>query len=257
MKRYKRGTYKIYNEHYNMLRLSSQILNGGSIRPSIHMIFWDKQSILGMILELEGNEQGKYFKSGELRYAKIPIVQEQLKSIKNRFYEYQRQKRNEGFEQTDKYPPFLERERLLTEAQLDVLKEELTELNRRLSTYTDQEKTESDSKVLAYGLRCHCKLKDGRIFTIDGQYVKEINGVMTINDQRSPYDKLPVSEYRQLAKQWLSDRKEADRKKLLRLQEQAKAENKPIPQSLGVSAPSKIARASLPKCPVLQMHKTK
>jgi hypothetical protein len=248
-RRYKAGLNKIYDDAYDRLRLNSELLNGGSMMPNIHTTFFDKEGLLGAKLELEGNEEGKYLRSGEYRMASIPMVEDKLQTIEERFEIHKEQMREQGYRVSDSYPKQLNDERLLTEAKLDVLKEELDEINRRLETYIDKEEAKSAGMVLVHGLQCFGKLRDGKLESIDGQNVKNIVGVMVICDDRSPYNGLSVTDYRELANKWRLQRKEAEKQKLIRLQDEARLKGERIPTQLPARSPYKIAKDSLPPFP--------
>jgi hypothetical protein len=85
---------------------------------------------------------------------------------------------------------------------------------------------------------------------IDGQIITQTEeGLLIINDPRSPYSGLSVFEYYALCKVYYSQQKQKERDKLKQVQEQCRLEGKTVPNHLGVQAPHKVSRSSLPKFP--------
>jgi hypothetical protein len=209
------------------------------------MTLWDKGNIIYHIAELEGDQEGKYIHSGTKMTALIPLIQKKLSDLENMFAEHKKNRIKQGFNPSDIMPKEMMNEFYTLHARLFVYETEVEFLKKQLSEFVEKEEAESDSKVLIYGLQGYGKLSGGVLSTIDGQKVEEIDGIMVIVDKRSPYHGMSVPDYRELTRQWQADRKEADRQKLLRLQDEARAKGNLIPKQLPVQSPHKVSRASL------------
>lgn len=241
-----------YNNAVDRYMMASKIFNGGAEKvPSVHTIFFDRRGIEAYILELEGDEEsGKFIKGSEVVLARIPTEKAKLSEIAMRFENYKVNRVNQGFEEPKVYPKELLSEYYEVNARLDVYCGELEELKKHLDEFKDEVEQESTEDVLKWGLRGFSKLRHGVIEKIDGQKCSITDsGVVIIDDIRSPYDHMAVSDYRKLAKQWNLDRADADRKKLLRNQQQAKSEGKQIPQALPVKSMLRVSINNLPKWP--------
>jgi hypothetical protein len=199
---------------------------------------------------LEGDpDSGKFIKGSEVVLARIPTEKAKLSEIAMRFENFKVNRVNQGFEEPKVYPKELLSEFYEVNARLDVYCGELEELKKHRNEFEDEVEQESTEDVLKWGLRGFSKLRHGVIEKIDGQRCSITDeGVVIIDDPRSPYDHMAVSDYRKLAKQWLTDRVDADRKKLLRLQSEAKAKGEQIPQAHPKSM-TRISINNLPKWP--------
>jgi hypothetical protein len=244
--------YPVYNNHVDMLLLASKIFNGGSEKiPSIHTIFFDRKGIEYYILELEGDpETGKLIKDKSVTSARIPAEKARLNEIEKQYEKYKYQRMQGGFEEPTEMPLELLNQWYLTHARLSVYTAELEECRKHLDEFTDKVDEESASKVLQWGLRGFSKLRDGQISLLDGQHCSMTDdGIMIIDDERSPYSGMACSDYRKLAKQWISERDDADRKKLLRVQQAAREKGETIPQALPTKSMVHVSINHLPKWP--------
>lgn len=238
-----------YHNLVDRLMLASKIFNGGAEKiPSIHTIFWDKKGIEAYMMELSGGESGKIIKNGEVMLGRIPAEKARLNEIARQFENYKVNRVNQGFEEPQSLPIDLQNEYYETHARLTVYESELEELTKHLSEYVDEEEAKDDDKVLQWGLRGFSHLKNGICEEIDGQKCDFIGDVLCI--VKSPiYAGLSLPDYRKLSKNWLLEREDYARKKLLRIQQEQKLAGKPIPEQLPASSMKRVNISSLPKFP--------
>jgi len=252
--------YPVYNKAYNRYQIESRILNrGGEKMPNVHSILWDETNLRTELQTIVGDKDGLCGRKGQSQMAQIPFVKMQLAKIEERFKAHQQDSVNSGFERPAKMPITLRNEKYQLEARLDILNEEREFIEATLKRMADVIKREEDAKVLRYGLTCHFKFHGtgaakpeliNVMKVIDGQMVAQLpDGTLYIEDDRSPYNHMLVSDYRKLAKQWVADQVKAAAKRLKQLQDEAKAEGTIVPQSLGASSPKQVSKANLPKWP--------
>jgi hypothetical protein len=245
---------EVYDRKYMHLKNSSQILgntNTGIGVGSVHNILFDEANLEAVKIELIGEDkEGNYKRKGVDYLAKIPAIKEEIKEFKQRWRSKQMQAINEGEEvpSEDEMPADLLEEKLILEARLDIYQEELAKIQERLDSLDNKEQDKDDQDVLKYGLICTGQLRDGVLVEIDGQNVEKVRGVMIIKDSRSPYNGMSVPDFRQLAKDWQEERKQADAKHLKTLQATARKEDKPVPNYYtSFSGGRKVPRNLLPK----------
>jgi hypothetical protein len=246
--------HSIYNEYYCQYTVESTILNSGA-----YTVFWDRNGLNGALVQLIGNDKGQYISTGgTVLQAFVPVVVEQLKVVEQKFKDYCRQKVNSGYSEPTEYPPELLDMKLKLEAKYDILSAEVEMIQKKLREFKDMEAKEDDSRVLQYGLQRSGKFWGSRapspelinvLHDLDGQLISMHDGFLIIDDERSPYDGMKVSDYHTLAKQWVQDRLRANNENLNRLQAQAKETGRTVPLSLPVEGPKKVSRASLPAWP--------
>jgi hypothetical protein len=246
-----RKDFPIYHNTLDMFLNQSSILNPDEI-PNAHSLIEDKRNILYAIAEIEGDENGQYpSRNGELVAAMIPMTKKKIEEFDKRFEFLKNTKRKEGFKIPTVFPPDWLNDYYTLQARLSAYEAESEALNKRLSEWVDEEQKTSDDQVLAFGLRCFGKLRNGELESIDGQTVSENdNGIMIITDNRSPYNGLAVEDYREFSKKWIKSRKEENKRKLFRLQNEAKEKGNPIPKQLNIASPNKVKISSLPPFPV-------
>lgn len=259
-----KAEFKIYSDYYMRFQTESRILNSGAeTHFSISTVIWDKSNLIRELSVLIGNEKGLYRREGdksdEGHIAKIPFVQMQLKEIEVQFKDYQRQCVNTGYEKPTEYPVDLLKLKLKWQASFDVLTGEIEALEKAIAKFTDKEAVIADTNMLAYGLICSGCFhgigtnrydSDFARAVLDGQYLSMVpEGYLIIDDPRSPYNQMKVSDYHKLAKQYVKEMIEADKVKFKALQATCKAEGKPIPQQQAATARKKIDKATLPKWP--------
>lgn len=196
--------YPIYNEEVNKLMIESNILNGGSSGvPSAYTILWDRNNTLDELFKIEGDANGKYISEETTSPCLKSQVQKLLDQIDSKFISYKESRIKQGYESPTEMPESLQTEFYRLRARMTVLDAESEELKKRLKSFDEPKKQEEDDKVLMFGPLGAGKLQDGILVRIDGQKVTESkDGIMIINDQRSPYSGMSVVHYRRLCREY-------------------------------------------------------
>jgi len=209
-RRYKIGIHSAYDDVFDQTRIISDILNSGNKPPDAYTTLWDMKNMECVVLELEGSPadegkllKGEYFRNKSKMLAVIPSLRLQLIAVDEKFASLQKQRADEGFEPMEQMPVELEYEKLRDEARLDVRTEELEFIKQRIESYVEVEDTALTDMILAYGLKQRGKLEGGILVMIDGQRVtRTVEGILIINEPKSKYHGMAVSDYRQLANKW-------------------------------------------------------
>jgi hypothetical protein len=243
-------TYRAYHESLNRLASQSELLSGSGGRPSVHSTLADRENIVGMIAEREGNTDRVYYRNGEKMPAIIPSIEEKIHWIDEQYEDYKRSCRREGKEIPDFMPQEMFLRKIRHEAELDVTIAEIKVLKQRLSEFSDAEELQSQEQVLKNGLMQHGKMQNGTLSTIDGQTVSQLHdGTLYINDKRSPYNLLKVVDFRRLAAEWMSARQEAADRAYVRSVQAAKDSGLPLPPKPIVSHSKTFSINQLPDFP--------
>lgn len=196
--------FAIYNNEVDKLMIESNILNGGSSGiPSAYTIFWDRNNCLDELFKIEGDANGKYISENKTSPCLKSQVQKLLDQIDSKFISYKESRVKQGYESPTEMPELMLTEFYRLHAKMTVLDAEADELRKRLKSFDESKKQEDDDKVLMYGPLGAGKLKDGILVRIDGQKVTESkDGIMVINDERSPYSGMSVVHYRRLCREY-------------------------------------------------------
>ena len=206
----------------------------------------------------EGKQKGKYYYPDGKRYdaAIIPELEKELEDLNNEWQDYRQSRVNHGFrfveDKLENWPPQLKPRRLILEATIDVRIEELTLIEKELLIYADKKEEDRSKMVLQYGCRQVSKVNGphGSVSIIDGQRCSIIKGRPVIDDTLSPYNGMAVVDYREfVCTAFRAKQKIRNAERLVHFQEKAKEENLPIPNSLPVSGPRRVAKSELPKWP--------
>jgi len=113
----------------------SQVLNSSARIPGLHQIIWDRVNVTSVLEALQTKL--------------IPATEQKLNDIHDKFVAYQRSRMNQGYDVSEEYPAFLLHERLKTEARLDVQREELTELQKWLENYKENDRMKTMRKCFS------------------------------------------------------------------------------------------------------------
>lgn len=261
MKRlYSRKESEIYANECDRLLVNSRFLNSQSgTFPGPNTLFGDESSLRFYLLELVGDKDGYYLRSGERRIAKKPYLEMKLAMVDEQFQIYQELKKETGFEKPTEMPEQMMEEFYLLKARWTVTNAEEAEIRKRLTVFENQKKVQDDSAVLVHGLRGFAKAHGtkatnpqliNRLAIIDGQKVEMASdGLLIIKDDRSPYDGMLVSDYRKLCYEWQLQEQLKEIEEFQKLQKQCQAEGKTIPQAMPVRAMRTVSKSSLPKWP--------
>lgn len=263
-RRYKIGIHPVYDDTFDRLRIESKILNSGSQVWNVYSEFSDKRNLQAKLLEYSGDAAGLYTQGGSTYQGHIPAINEKLAALDTRFQRFQQEKVNKGYDVPTSWPADLQKEQLKLYARLDTYDEELELIRTRLEQLNSVKTVEDDSTVLCHGLqlrsRSHGLLADNFdlqdvISMIDGQRVaKTSDGVLYIDDGRSIYDGMKIQDYRRLALEWQEARRKANKRKLLVLQAQAKAQGQRPVVQISMRTHRKIKKSNLPPWPEWAIH---
>ena len=148
-----------------------------------------------MKFKYEGDEDGQCnLPEQDLGY--IPAQHQHLADIDQKFKDIQQTAINEGKYPPDEMPPELFREKLLAEAKIDVMTEELEEIVKMIKNYVEPVKELENEKVLKYGPCGTGRLRFGIVNIIDGQKCGQTSKrLLIIKDPLSPYNGMAVADY--------------------------------------------------------------
>ncbi len=233
--------YEHYHKTLNRFRANSPIISSGN-KPVWESFIDDSlQSLKNLLLTREGNEQGIYYKNNEPYQAYLVLCDERLAKIKKEWKNAQQEARNEGKEFGKEMPPEMLEKRLKWEAERDGCLEEIDLINERITNFVETKKKLDDSKVLLHGLQGAGNFWGTKapsddlinvLKTIDGQEVRvfEPEQILIIDDERSPYNRMSVVDYRRFIKEFaITRQQELDEKHKL-YKAKCIAEGKPVPR---------------------------
>lgn len=236
--------FPVYNSAYDKARMQSEILTPNPV-PSMHTIFWDKNSLKAELIKMLGNYK--------------PALQEKLADLEFKFQNLKTECRNQGREIPTEMPDKLLNEKYKVEARIDVLTEEVELLSEKLKTIADKVVKQVNENLLRYGLICTSKnhglnqpndLLINVMKEIDGQNVSMCpEGLLIIDDEASPYHQMSLPDYRKLSKIWHADRLKADEELLKKMQAEAKEKGEERPYSTGTGFGRQVSKSDLPKFP--------
>jgi hypothetical protein len=178
------------------------------------------------LLELEGGEDGKIAQGRDLVLAKIPQLEQSLKDISASFELLKKQAKLEG-RSISEMPTYMQEDFDRAEARLMVHRLESMKLRERINAFEVQKiEKPSDNKVLKYGPKGIGKLKEGILCELDGQRIELVDDQLIISDERSLFDGMRVSDYREYVIRPF--KKELIRRQKLALE--CARKNEPIPK---------------------------
>jgi hypothetical protein len=243
--------YPLYNNEVNRLIVGSSILssNPDDIH-SVHSTLWDRKNLEYALAEKTGDEDGFVTLNGKKQLAMIPTIKAQIELLEQAFAQFKKDRVKGGYRSPDIMPPHMLEEYYKLNAQLTVQLMEADAIEMKIANYKEVEDIESDNMVLKYGLQGSSKLRNGIIVLLDGMKCSETpEGIMIINDPRSPYHGMACSDYRDLCRVWHGQRKAANNERLEQLRKQAIEKGEVPPRQLPVSSMHKVNRQSLPDYP--------
>lgn len=196
-RRYRREEHPFYDKRHDAFRVSAPMLNAKVRAESIRFCVFDvtnKESLSVLRAEWMGNERGEYERNNEPCPAYIPAVEHALKELERQLEQYQQTQVNTGHARPGE-PVEMYRKRLELEAKLDCYLEELEQIEKWLEFAVEVKEHETDVDVLHRGPRGGGKLLHGFLHMVDGQRCEQVNGIITIVDERSPYNGMMTADY--------------------------------------------------------------
>lgn len=219
------GKEPLYDKKYDKLRIQSPILNGGNVSTLINL------------QDLRGLEAYK-----EKIQESISGTERELKKLESDWKDYVQSRVNMGYYPPEEETPDFKIARLQMEASLDVSREEIHEIDRRISILEKEQTKERSGQVLRNGLIGSARLRGGVIVEIDGQRVSLIKKIPVIDEPASKYDGLAVADYRVLSGEW-------QKAKSLILNENQKIFEKAIRQGYTDAEAQRMMKATRPPFP--------
>jgi hypothetical protein len=213
--------YKIYNDYFDQGLIKSKYLNlGKESMPNFHTFIPDRNGIESAILEIEGNPIDGLFMNSDKNMvpAAIKYLKDKLKEIEAQFVDYCNRVELAGYDRPDVEPQSLFKERLRTEAALDIKYRELETLKFMIETFEDKIKEVDTSKQLQYGPCGITQIIGNEIVSIDNCRVEPMIITETVNKVERPkkiyvivenkYSGVKVQDYRKyIAEPWTEQRK--------------------------------------------------
>jgi hypothetical protein len=170
------------------------------------------------LLIIAGGDDGKYKENGKTKNSHLLSAKKEWKSIEKRFRIWQLQQIEGGkaLKAPTQWPEYLKTERLKCEAKIDFYSWEVMFLNDELHKKGFKEHKD---QILPHGPRGQTKgrrnssstyLPNGefaaqpdKVKTVDGQHVSYKLGIPYIDDEASPYNKMPLYFYLRMAEKWV------------------------------------------------------
>lgn len=188
-----------YHDHFDKLRVGSELLNSYKGVPNVHTKLWDKKT-----LELELADKRE----------QLLELHKRLEDITKDFQYYQRQVVMQGFREPTALPPELLKRKYRLEATYDICLEEIAWLEDKIKNYTETTSNELDRRVLARGLSGGGKLHNGMLAEIFGMKVsKNAEGVLIVDQPNCYLDGMAAVDLRDLSKRWCKARFRLDKEK--------------------------------------------
>lgn len=255
IRRYTKGKHPVYDQVFAFNKQDSLILNPER-RANDHYWSWlqtdDMASVQKALRVWKGDENGEYFKDGIPYGAVIPLLRREIADLRDKVNDTKQRLQNEGFppDQVAKHLQPDHEKLLEKEAAMDVARNEVVQIVQWIDDIKKkQEKQREIREVLPYGPRRSRSLKDGVLSEIDGQRVSKINGVLLIDDPKSPYDGMSIDDYHKLAEAWSKQRRQAERNKLKAMQDEARKKGEILPRQATPGGIRKVKRQNLPPWP--------
>ncbi len=193
-KQEKKNLGPAYFCRYNVRKEQSPVLN-----PTKYSLNWTALSLSdenGLRRGLEEYERRGNPDAASDYYGKIQIAEMAAEKKEEEFERFKQQKVNLGYRPPTEMPSDMRERYEEALAELDVVKEEACKIKSALLKWGKKKQEDSDRQVLYYGPIGHGKGDPLR--EIDGQTVKQNkNGILNIDDHRSPYNKMRVVDYRE------------------------------------------------------------
>lgn len=192
-RRYKVGTHKDYDKHFDAEKVASPLLNPNRMEKEPRSeaslkFFWgmaQKNSVESLLQEYQGH---------------LAKARRKLQAVMDEFEIAEARAKRLGNAPPEPDKRLVE-ERFKREAIVDIIADEVAKLEKRFKEFEDREAAKPENQVLPYGpagaAKCS-RMVDGNLASIDGQVVKYNGGEPFIDDKRSPYDKMKVSDYKRL-----------------------------------------------------------
>ncbi|MEX0680620.1 MAG: hypothetical protein WD097_04495 [Balneolales bacterium] len=210
-----------YHQVYNRLMTKSPILNAEARRkdPENAGVFSNRKTTELALVRLVGTEpDGTYLLNNEEQTGYIVIAENALADIHRRFAKWQKDQvaRGNSYVLPEEWPKALFDEKLRLEAGVDIRHRERKVLEREIEKLKKQDSEKRSKKVLRYFPRRLGFNPQGVKPEICDQKVSFSRGdvpIPFIDEPSSPYNRMPVREFRKLAKDY-KKKQDEERNKL-------------------------------------------
>jgi hypothetical protein len=220
--------------------------------PGSNLAFFDKRGLEYELYKLKKTPDGQWFDYHDNRWkvTLISLLEGELEEQTQMEQAWHTQRAREGHEPGN-LPPHLVESRAKREAKLKDARAKLADIEKQLKAYEEQEERIEQEVMLQYGPRGWSKGdQDGTLTRMDGQKLKLMpDNVLIINDPRSKYNQMRVSDYRKMGKEWLKSQKKRQIEKFEKMKETARADGLPIPIAPPVQSLSRVRPEDLPAWP--------
>jgi len=199
-RRYRIGTFKKYDAHFDRQKQTSPVLSPQNQSPTAQSLgLNNEQSIRAALAEWVGDKDGRFQDGEVVKMAQVPVAKNKIAEIRGQFDGMKHTAIREGKMPPTAMPRQLHDKFLIALAELDVCYEEVDILKKKLAEFEQEEEAEEETKCLEYGPKGSVKLMDGRPAFADGQKCSvDADGLPIISDDRSPYSGMHVSCYKVL-----------------------------------------------------------
>jgi len=214
-RRYKCGTNPQYDKEFDWRKEKSGILNRGQsgVNPVTFDLFGES-GIRQLLAEWAGNSgDGEYDNGSRIVNSKIRDAKERLASIDTRFENQKAMAVRSGKYPPETMPQEWVSEKLVLQARLDIVAEEIDWLRKELPKFQAQKQKQNDHLILAYGPMGSAAGADPPR-SIDGQKVvwSEELGHFVIDCEKSPYHGMKLPDYYvHIAKPWRTEKQRLHR----------------------------------------------
>ncbi len=199
------------NMYMQKFRSGSQVLNPVNNSLNRSFIPSDINNLKTWLLEIQGNGNGEYYdprnaqsypgdKIRERGFApsKIVRLQDELKHLEEQHNKYVEGRLASGYPKPTEWPERALHQKKTVEARIQVANEEIDKL-KELIAKLEQKKAEGKGKHLLGDPRYWSagNLRDGILVQVGPWKVKpDEEGLLRISDPTSPYDSMPVWQFR-------------------------------------------------------------
>jgi hypothetical protein len=196
-RRYKIDKNPTYDQTFDRLKGDSPVLNPERFGMNEAILLMSHmRGLEGLLYALLGDEDREFVNDFGTRFpARVPGAELVIKSIEADFEAMKQAARNMGRPEPSEMPAELNEKILKAEARLDIYGEEADWLQKTLDEFVERKQEKDDARVLKYGPQGTGKGEPLR--ELDGQDIATNgDGVLYINDKRSPYHLMKVIDYR-------------------------------------------------------------
>jgi hypothetical protein len=197
-RRYKIGKFPAYDSMFDHAKGTSPVLNRGKAGTSTATLdLWSETGTRKLLAEYGGNTTDGFFDDGrKVVNSRLKSAREDLVTVDDRFENMKTKAIRAGRYPIEKMPEAMVQEKLVLEAKIDIILEEIDWLTRELSKYEARRQKQDDHLILASGPRGTTMGSDPPR-SVDGQKVRwdEALGHFLIDCPQSPFHGMRLPDY--------------------------------------------------------------